>query len=88
MRYEVEGEDLCIRIPLDAIAECAEHSSTATLKITVKDKVELARAIGRELCDCEDAGEEYYLSRTLDAALERVIESADPSLHHTQSKEG
>lgn len=78
MRYAIEGEDLCIRVSLDAIAANAEACEGVSVK--VKDKAALARSIGRELCECEDAGEDYYLNRTLDAALDRVIESADPSL--------
>jgi hypothetical protein len=79
MRYAVEGDDLCIRIPLDGIAEnviAAQGMET----ITVKDKVALALSLGRELCECQDASEDFYLSRTLDEAIERVICSADPSL--------
>lgn len=78
MRYAVEGDDLCIRIPLDAFVEQAE--ATQGVKVRVLDKVALAMSVGRELCECEDAGEDYYLNRTLDAALERVIESADTSI--------
>lgn len=78
MRYAVEGTDLCIRIPLDAIAACAENSGDVALK--VKDRVALALSVGRELCECESMAEEFYLSETLDQALGRVIDSADPSI--------
>ena len=78
MRYAVEGDDLCIRIPLDAFVEQAE--ATPGMKVKVLDKAALAMSVGRELCECEDMGEDIYLNRTLDAALERVIESADPSI--------
>ena len=78
MRYAVEGDDLCIRIPLDAFVEQAEAAEG--VKVKVLDKAALALSVGRELCECEDRGEEYYLSRTLDDALDRVIESADPAL--------
>jgi hypothetical protein len=80
VRYKVEGQDLCIRIPLDAIAELA---TDAKVVAAVKDKTALAMSLGRELCDCEDAGGDFYLNRPLDDALERVIESADPSLAFT-----
>lgn len=79
MRYAVEGEDLCIRIPLDAFVECAE--AFEGVKVKVIDKTALAISVGRELCDCEDPySAEFYLSKPLDDALERVIESADPSI--------
>lgn len=78
MNYKVEGDDLCIRIPLDAIAGCAEDNGAVALK--VKDKAALAMSLGRELCECDDMGGDFYLNRTLDEALVRVIESADPSL--------
>lgn len=76
MRYQIDGDDLCIRIPLDAIAEQAE----ANAGVTVTDKHALALSVGRELCECADVSEDYYLSHTLDAALGRVIESADTSV--------
>jgi hypothetical protein len=76
MRYQIDGEDLCIRIPLDAIAKQAEEYAG----VKVVDKQALAMSVGRELCECEDAGEDYYLNRTLDAALTRVVESDDPAL--------
>lgn len=78
MRYAVEGDDLCIRIPLNAFVEQAE--ATPGMNVKVIDKAALAMSVGRELCECEDAGEDIYLNRTLDAALVRVIESADPSI--------
>jgi len=81
LRYQIEGDDLCIRIPLDAIAE---NAAGGVYGVKVKDKQALAMSVGRELCECEDMGEEYYLSRTLDAALERVIESADKSLEFSE----
>lgn len=81
MRYQIEGGDLCIRIPVDAIAENVKtQAADAALPLTVLNSSALAMALGRELCECEDVGGEFYLRRTLDAALERVIESADPSL--------
>ena len=76
MRYAVEGDDLCIRVSLDAIKSNAE--SLGPFK--VRDRAALAMSVGRELCECEDADEQFYLSRTLDGAVERVIESADPAL--------
>lgn len=86
MRYEVEGDDLCIRIPLDAIVmnvEARQSPETADpIVIKVVDKRALAMSLGRELCECEDMGEDYYLSRVLDDALRRVVESADPALTH------
>lgn len=78
MRYAIEGDDLCIRVPLAAFVEQAE--AREDVKVKVLDKAALALSVGRELCECEDAGEDRYLNRTLDAALERVIESADPAL--------
>ncbi len=77
MRYAIEGDDLCIRIPVDAIAEKAEEISGAR----VRDKDALALAVARELIDCEDPyAEQFYINQPLDLALQRVIESADPSL--------
>lgn len=75
--YEIEGNDLCIRVPLDAIAELATDCEVVS---KVKDKRALAMSLGRELCECEDMGGDYYINRPLDAALERVIEGADKSL--------
>ncbi len=75
MRYEIEGTDLCIRIPLDVIAAQAVHKSRGEVK--VKDKAALAKLLGKELIDCEDAGEEPYLHAPLDAAMERVLEGYD-----------
>ncbi len=86
MRYAVEGDELCIRISLDAIAANANRNDDPeATKIKVLDKAALAMSVGRELCECEDAGEDYYLNRTLDEALERVIESADPALEFQYS---
>ena len=84
MRYEVEGNDLCIRIPLDAIASQTYWSNVVA---AVKDKQALALSVGRELCECEDMGGDYYLSRVLDDALVRVIESADKSLQYKDEDE-
>jgi hypothetical protein len=78
MKYAVEGDDLCIRISLDAIEFQAGYLSQG--EVTVKDRIALAMSLGRELCDAEDAGEEPHLTRPLDMAMERVLESADPSL--------
>lgn len=80
MRYAVEGDDLVIRIALDAIAQNAMTHGDAVAK--VKDKAALAMALGRELIECEDVSEQLYISGPLDAAIERVIESADPSLDY------
>ena len=86
MRYAVEGDELCIRISLDAIAANANRNDDPeATKIKVLDNAALAMSVGRELCECEDAGEDYYLNRTLDEALERVIESADPALEFQYS---
>lgn len=79
MRYQIEGDDLCIRIPLDAIAENAGRYLEVA---AVKDKAALALSLGREVCEREDSGEEFFLSRVLDAGLVRVIESADASLDY------
>lgn len=79
MRYQIGGDDLCIRIPLDAIAENAGRCLEVA---AVKDKAALALALGREVCEREDNGEEFFLSRVLDAGLVRVIESADASLDY------
>lgn len=84
MRYQVEGADLCIRIPIEALA--AEAASMFCIARVV-DANALAMSVGRELCECEDMGEEYYLSRALDAALERVVESADKSLQYADNIE-
>lgn len=84
MRYQIEGDDLCIRIPLDALVANAE----ANAGVKVADKRALAMSVGRELCECEDAGEDYYLSHTLDAALGRVIESADTSVKFDDDWQG
>lgn len=84
MRYAVEGGDLCIRIPLDAIAEQAVQRTFGPIRVL--DKSALAMAMGRELCECEDHGEDFYLNKTLDAALVRVIESADPSLEFSETE--
>lgn len=81
--YRIEGDDLCIRIPLDAIAELAQDASVVA---AVKDKRALAMSLGRELCECEDSGGDYYINRPLDDALERVIESADKSLQYTDDE--
>ena len=84
MNYAVEGNDLCIRIPLDAIAEQAIARTFGPLKVL--DKVALALALCREICECEDAGEDYYLNKMLDAGIVRVIESADPSLEFDETQ--
>ena len=84
MKYDIEGDDLCIRIPLAALAEQAKANAFGLFKVV--DRAALARAVGRELCECEDAGEEYYISRVLDAAIVRVIESADPSLEFSENE--
>lgn len=81
--YQIEGDDLCIRIPLDAIAELATDCDAVA---KVKDKRALALSLGRELCECEDAGGDYYINRPLDAALERVIEGADKSLEFSDEE--
>lgn len=77
-RYEINGDDLCIRIPIDAIAEQAVARTFGPLK--VRDKAALALAMGRELCEQEDHGENYYINKVLDAAIDRVIEGAEPCL--------
>lgn len=77
MDYKIEGDDLCIRIPLAALSGVVEANSYKVI-----DREALALAVGRELCECEDTGEDFYLNRTLDAALERVIESADPAIEY------
>lgn len=84
MRYAVEGDYLCIRIPVDAITSQAVVQAFGSVKVV--DKAALAMALGRELCECEDTGEDFYLNRSLDAALVRVIESADPSLEFDETK--
>lgn len=84
MRYAVEGDYLCIRIPVDAITSQAVVQAFGPVKVV--DKAALAMALGRELCECEDTGEDFYLNRSLDAALVRVIESADPSLEFDETK--
>jgi hypothetical protein len=77
MEYKIDGDDLCIRIPVDAIAENAKEMCGAK----VRDKHALALAVARELIDCEDPySEQFYINAPLDAALERVVESADASL--------
>ena len=80
MEYDVEGDNLCIRIPLDAIAANTYYS---TIVAAVKDKRALALSVGRELCECDDTSGEFHLSRALDDALVRVIESADKALQYT-----
>lgn len=75
MRYDVEGDDLCIRIPLDAIAAQAFNQSRGEVK--AKDKLALAMLLGKELIDCENIAEEPHLNATLDAAMERVLEGYD-----------
>jgi hypothetical protein len=85
VRYEVEGDDLCIRIPLDAIAALAT-ADAGGIVTKVRDKSALAMSLGRELCECEDAGGSFYLNRPLDDALERVIESDDKSLQYTHDE--
>lgn len=85
MKYAVEGDDFCIRIPVDAIAEQATARKYGPMK--VRDKTALALSLGRELCECTGAGEDFYLNRTLDAALTRVIESADPSLEFDETND-
>jgi hypothetical protein len=82
MRYAVEGEDLCIRIPLSAIVRNATTHGGAVSKVL--DASALAMSVGRELIDCETMGEEFFLNGVLDAAIERVIESADPSLEYSE----
>jgi hypothetical protein len=84
MHYAVEGDDLCIRIPLDAIAKQAVARRFGPIRVL--NRAALAMAMGRELCECEDAGEEPYLSKPLDAAIVRVIESADPSLEFSETE--
>ena len=81
--YAVEGDALCIRIPIDAIAAQVAAQTFGPLK--VRDKAALAMALGRELCECEDHGEEIYINKPLDAALVRVIESADPSIDFSEA---
>ena len=53
-------------------------------QLKVLDKAALAMSMGRELCECEDHGEDIYLNRTLDAAIVRVIESADSSIEFSE----
>ena len=83
MRYAVEDTNLVIRIPLAAIAANAMTHGEAVAKVT--DIVALALSLGRELIECETAGEEPHLNRTLDEAMERVIEGADPSLTYNDN---
>lgn len=83
MRYEVEGNDLCIRIPLDAIAENAKAYDVVA---GVRDKSALAMSVGRELCECENHAEDYYMNGPLDDALARVVESADDALQYTDDE--
>lgn len=72
--YEVKDGLLHIKVPVDAIA------ANVPQHYVVKDKVGLALAVGRELCDCEDMGEQFYISDTLDDALGRVLDGADESI--------
>lgn len=82
MRCVVDGDDLCIRIPLNAAATCAVVAALAGgVRVTVRDNAALGLAIGRELVDCETVAEEPFLNGVLDSALRRVIEKADPSLN-------
>ncbi|MEM8973634.1 MAG: hypothetical protein AAGD43_16370 [Pseudomonadota bacterium] len=67
-RYEIQGEELCILIPIDAIARNVPD------EFYVKDKSKLALSMGRELCECENTGEDYYINDVLDDALMRVVE--------------
>jgi len=78
VRYEIDGDDLCIRISVDAIAQQAMARAFGPMKVL--DKIALAMAMGRELCDCEDHSENFYINAPLDAAIVRVIESAHPSI--------
>lgn len=84
MKYAVEDTSFVIRIPLKAIMANAMTHGGAVAK--VNDAVALAMALGRELIDCETTGEEPRLNQTLDAAMERVIESADPSLEYSDDE--
>lgn len=79
MRYEIDGNDLCIRIPIDAIVELAKEASVVNKII---DAQKLALALGRELCECENISGNFYINSTLDEALERVIESDDSSIQY------
>lgn len=81
MHYTVDEDDLVIRIPLDALAEVVKLHHSDIVK-AVRSKPSLAMSVGRELCECVDIGEEYYLSRVLDDALERVVTSDDPALEY------
>lgn len=80
MKYSVEDTSLVIRVPLAAISANAMTHGDAVAK--VNDVVALALAIGRELIDCETVGEEPHLNAVMDAAMERVIESADAALEY------
>jgi hypothetical protein len=80
MQYATDGESLIIKVPLDALVRNAMIHGGAVARVVNADA--LALAVGRELIDCEDISEQYYLSSVLDAAVERVIESADPSLEY------
>ncbi len=76
MNYKIEGDDLCIRVSVDAIAENAEEMCGAR----VRDKAALALAVARELIDCEDPySEQFYINAPLDLALQRVIETTTGS---------
>ena len=81
MRYEVDKDDLCIRIPIEVIAGQVFVRSRGTMKSA--DAAATAMALGRELVHCETAGDEPHLNAALDAALGRVVESADPSIEPT-----
>lgn len=83
MKYTVEGDDFVIRIPITAISMNAFSHGGAVAKIV--DRSALAMALGRELIDCETVGEEPHLNAALDAAMERVIEGADPSLEYSDN---
>lgn len=82
MRYTVENEELVIRIPVDAVARNAMTHGGAVARVV--NRAALAAALGRELIDCENASEEPHLAAALDAAMERVIEGADPSLEYSE----
>ncbi len=77
-KYEVDGDDLCVRIPVDAIVEQAVLRAYGPCRVL--DKNALALAMGRELCEQEDAAEDLYINKVLDAAIVRVIEGAEPCI--------
>jgi hypothetical protein len=69
---KIEGDEIVIRIPLDALRDAARHQA-----VEITDPVAFAPAFVDEL-NAEDEGEDLLLNAILDAALVRAVEADAP----------